>query len=149
VFSPYSADQLYGIIDEYCKIEGCENLSQIIDPDVCRHFARVVENEGGNMRIMASYTMEAIRFFLRTKKRMEFMDAIKLINTKKIPMDLLSKIPSKCQVVLIAVYNFVDMTNNAILDLEIVFFPLSELGLEQVFMLYGEIGIGSTKRRYE
>jgi len=122
VFPPYSADQLYGIIEEYCKMEGCESLSQIIDPDVCRHFARIVESECGNMRIMASYTMEAIRFFLRTKKRMEFLDAIKLINTKKIPKDLLNKIPSKCQIFLIAVYNFVDMTNNAILDLEIVIF---------------------------
>jgi len=130
VFSPYSADQLYGIIDEYCKIEGCENLSQIIGPDVCRHFAKVVENEGGNMRIMVSYTMEAIRFFLRTKKRMEFIDATKLINTKKIPNDLLNKIPSKCQIFLIAVYNFVDMTSNEILDLEIVIFSYSKLGSE-------------------
>jgi len=105
-------------------------LSQIISPDVCRHFARIVENEGGNMRIMASYTMEAIRFFLRTKKRMEFLDAIKLINTKKIPKDLLNKIPSKCQIFLIAVYNFIDMTNNTALDLEIVFFHYLKLGLE-------------------
>jgi len=103
-------------------MEGCENLSKIIDPDVCRHFSRVVENEGGNMRIMASYVMEALRFFLRIKKRMEFMDAIKLINTKKIPKDLLNKIPSKSQIFLIAIYNFVDMTNNEILELETVIF---------------------------
>jgi len=130
VFSPYSAETLYGIIEEYCKIEGCESLSQIISPDICRHFARIVESEGGNMRIMASYTMETIRFFLRTKKRMEFLDAIKLINTKKIPKDLLNKIPSKCQIFLIAVYNFIDMTNNTALDLEIVFFNYLKLGLE-------------------
>jgi len=123
VFPSYSADQLYGIIEEYCKLEGCENLSRIIDPDVCRHFSRIVETEGGNMRIMASYAMEALRHFLRTKKLMEFMDAIKLINTKKIPKDLLNKIPSKCQIFLIAIYNYVDMTNNYVLDLEIVFSP--------------------------
>jgi len=122
VFPSYSADQLYGIIEEYCKIEGCESLSRILDPDVTRHFARIVEGEGGNMRIMASYIMEAIRYFLRIKKRMEFLDAIKLINTKKIPNDFLSKIPSKCQIVLIAIFNFVDMTKNNELDLEIVIF---------------------------
>jgi len=122
VFSPYSADKLYGIIEEYCKIEGCERLCQILDPDVTRHFSKIVESEGGNMRVMTSYIMEALRYFLRTKKRMDFMDAMKLINTKKVPNDLLTKIPAKCQVVLIAIYNFVDMTNNTLLDSEIVTF---------------------------
>jgi len=126
VFTPYTADQLYGIIEEYCKMEGWESLSQIIDPDVCRHFARVVENEGGNMRVMASYTMDAIRFFLRTKKRMKLMDAVKFINTKKIPNDLLSEMP----VFLIAVYNSVDMISDGVLDLEIVIFPYWKLGSE-------------------
>jgi len=83
VFPSYSSDQLYGIIEEHCKIEGCEYFSQ---------------------------------------KLMEFMDAIKLINTKKVQKNLLDKIPAKCRLILTAIYNFVDMSNNMTLDLEIVIF---------------------------
>jgi len=103
-------------------MENCENIGKILDPDAVRHFSQVVESEGGNMRTMSSYIMEALHHFLRTKKKMEFTEALRLINSKKIPNDLLNKIPSKCQVVLIAVYNFVDMTNSTILDFENVIF---------------------------
>jgi len=103
-------------------MEKCEHIGKILDPDAIRHFSKIVEADGGNMRIMSSYIMEALRHLLRTKKKMEFTEALKLINSQKIPKDLLRKIPSKCHIVLIAVYNYTDMANKNVLDLEIVFF---------------------------
>jgi len=120
IFPCYNYDDLLGIVDQFLSILTNDNYCHYVDISVIKHFAKVVANDKGDIRKMFQLTMESIRYFLKNQIIMDIKEANRISNVTSIKPDLIKKLPSICKFALTAAYNFVAMSKQNILNVDIV-----------------------------